>query len=60
MREIARQVGSTSVVLIESRQGAESLVFRSLHLEGRQLQYMRLSTASQKQRKFGTDDVIAT
>jgi hypothetical protein len=52
MREIARQAGSTSVVLIESRQGAESLDFRCLHLEGRQLQYMRLSTASQVQRKF--------
>jgi hypothetical protein len=60
MREIARQAGLTSVVLFESRQGAESLVFRSLHLEGRQLQYMRLSTASQERRKFRDWYAIAT
>jgi hypothetical protein len=60
MREIARQAGSTSVVLIESRQGSESLVFRSLHLEGRQLQYMRLSTASQEQHKFTAWDAVVT
>ncbi len=52
MREIARQAGSTSVMLVRLRQGAESLDFRSLHLEGRQLQYMRLSTASQERRNF--------